>query len=216
MQSGRTLLGPVGLFLGAWLVFGALTDLYTRTGRGARGARLRRLARLPRADWGKAVAHAGLGVTIFAVAGLWAWEKEDIRVAFANNPFEFAGYEFTLERVRDVQGPNYRSTMADVRLRRDGRDVTVLQPEKRVYSVSNTPTTEAAIHYRLLRDIYVVLGDAQLGGGYTLRSYSKPLTSWLWIGTLMMALGGGLSLSDRRYRVAADGRKAAIRGVPAQ
>lgn len=216
MQSGRTLLGPVGLFLGAWLVFGALTDLYTRTGRGARGARLRRLARLPRADWGKAVAHAGLGVTIFAVAGLWAWEKEDIRVAFANNPFEFAGYEFTLERVRDVQGPNYRSTMADVRLRRDGRDVTVLQPEKRVYSVSNTPTTEAAIHYRFLRDIYVVLGDAQLGGGYTLRSYSKPLTSWLWIGTLMMALGGGLSLSDRRYRVAAGGRKAAIRGVPAQ
>lgn len=216
MQSGRTLLGPVGLFLGAWLVFGALTDVYSRTGRGAIGARLRRLARLPRADWGKTSAHAGLGVTMFSVAALMAWEIEDIRVAFPGDPFTVGGYQLTLERVREVQGPNYSSTMADVRLVRNGRDLSLLHPEKRVYTVSKTPTTEAAIDYRVLRDVYVVLGDAQLGGGYTVRTHIKPLTNWLWIGTFLMALGGGLSLSDRRYRVAAGARKAAISGVAAE
>ncbi|WP_116598575.1 heme lyase CcmF/NrfE family subunit [Primorskyibacter marinus] len=214
MQTGRSLLGPVGLFLGSWLVFGSLTDLWTRTGRSRD---LRRLTRLPRADWGKSVAHAGLGVTIFGIAGLTAWQTEDIRVANIGEPFEVSGYELTLNSVERVRGPNYFSTTANVTLAQDGQQIATLYPEKRNYPVAKMPTTEAAIDYRFLRDVYVVIGDAQGNDAWTMRTYVKPLAGWIWAGCLIMALGGGLSLTDRRYRVAAGARKApAPAGVPAE
>ncbi|GAA6178951.1 MULTISPECIES: heme lyase CcmF/NrfE family subunit [unclassified Shimia] len=216
IQGGRSLLGPIGLMLGAWLVFGALTDVMSRTGRGSLSDRFGRLFRLPRADWGKTVAHSGFGITMLGVAGLLAWEQEDIRVAQLNEPFDVGAYEITLEQVRELEGPNYLSTMADIRVRKDGNDVALLHPEKRVYPVAGMPTTEAAIDYRFLRDVYLAIGDAQPGGAYTVRTYIKPLTNWIWMGSLLMALGGCLSLSDRRYRVAAGARKAASGGVPAE
>ncbi len=216
IQSGRSLLGPVGLFLGAWLVFGAIIDLMSRTGRGALGDRIGRLTRLPRADWGKAVAHGGLGVTMFGIAGLMAWEQEDIRVAQIDQPYMVGAYEITLQGVRETQGPNYLTTMADIRVRKDGKDVTMLHPEKRVYPVAAMPTTEAAIDYRILRDVYIALGDEQPGGAYTVRTYIKPLTNWIWFGSFLMSLGGLLSLTDRRYRMAAGARKAPAGGVPAE
>ncbi|MDR9486273.1 MULTISPECIES: heme lyase CcmF/NrfE family subunit [Sediminimonas] len=216
MQTGRSALGPVGVFMGAWLVMGAAVDIWSKTGRG--GNRIARLARLPRADWGKAVAHSGLGVTMFAIAGLMAWEQEDIRVAQVGEPFEVAGYTLTLRDVRQVQGPNFRSTMAEVLLSQDGKEISVLHPEKRVYPVQQMPTTEAAIDNGLLRDVYVVIGDSQKNGGWAVRTYFKPLANWIWGGAILMAIGGLLSLSDRRYRVAAGARKAAVqaRGVPAE
>ncbi|MGH1465707.1 MAG: heme lyase CcmF/NrfE family subunit [Cognatishimia sp.] len=216
MQTGRSLLGPVGLFLATWIVLGALVDLFSRTGKGAIPARLGRLKRLPGADWGKAIAHTGLGVTMFGVSGLMAWEQEDIRVAYLNQLFTVGAYELTLENVAEVTGPNYLSTMADVRLRKAGSEVTTLHPEKRVYPVAAMPTTEAAIDYRVWRDVYVVIGDAQDDGGYTMRTYIKPLTNWIWFGTLLMALGGCFSLADRRFRVAAGAKKNKAQGVPAE
>ncbi|SHG37336.1 heme lyase CcmF/NrfE family subunit [Cognatishimia maritima] len=214
LQTDKSLLGPIGLLLGAWVVVGALVDVFSRTGRGGLGQRFARLTRLPRADWGKATAHAGLGVTMFAIAGLMAWEVEDIRVAQIDVPFPVGAYEITLKQVRDVEGPNFLSTMADVEVTRNGRQVALLQPEKRIYPVAAMPTTEAAIDYRLFRDVYVVIGDAQANGGHTVRTYIKPLANWIWLGCAMMALGGILSLSDRRYRVAAGARKTV--GVPAE
>ncbi len=213
MQTGRSALGPVGLFLGAWITFGALVDLWSRTGRKGN---LARLFRLPGADWGKAVAHTGLGVTMFAIAGLTAWEVEDIRVAQPAQPYEVGQFTLTLQDVRRVQGPNYFSTMADVRVEQDGRFVTTLNPEKRDYPVARMPTTEAAIDYRFLRDLYVVIGDQQADGGWVMRTYIKPLANWIWGGCILMALGGALSLSDRRFRVAAGARKTPAGGVPAE
>ncbi|MGR3759549.1 heme lyase CcmF/NrfE family subunit [Roseobacteraceae bacterium NS-SX3] len=213
MQTGRSALGPVGLFLGAWMVFGACADLWSRTGRSGR---LQRLLRLPRADWGKTAAHAGLGITIFAIAGLTAWEEEDIRVAKVGAPFQVGAYTLVLEDVNRKRGPNYFTTMADVRVTKAGKPVAVLRPEKREYPVSRMPTTEAAIDYRFLRDLYVVIGDQQEGGGWTMRTYIKPLANWIWGGAILMALGGALSLSDRRFRVAAGARKSRAAGVPAE
>ncbi|MCE8519805.1 heme lyase CcmF/NrfE family subunit [Ruegeria pomeroyi] len=213
MQTGRSALGPVGLFLGAWITFGAIVDLWSRTGRGGSVARL---FRLPRADWGKAVAHSGLGVTMFAIAGLMAWEVEDIRVARIGEPFEVGGFTLTLDGVERVQGPNYISTMGNVRLEKAGRAIATLHPEKRDYPVARMPTTEAAIDYRILRDVYVVIGDRQDDGGWTMRTYIKPFANWIWGGCILMALGGALSLSDRRFRVAAGARKAPASGVPAE
>ncbi|MBP9183220.1 MAG: heme lyase CcmF/NrfE family subunit, partial [Fuscovulum sp.] len=214
MQTGRSALGPVGAALGAWVVFGALWDLWSRTGRG--GDRLGRLTRLPRADWGKATAHSGLGITVFAAAAMNAWMVEDIRVAREGETYPLGRYEVTLRKVHQEQGPNYVSTMAEMAVTRGGAEVAVLFPEKRVYPVQAMPTTEAAIDYGPLRDIYLVIGDPQEGGGWAVRGYVKPFANWLWGGALMMALGGLLSLSDRRYRVAAGARRAAPQGVPAE
>ncbi|WP_420002943.1 heme lyase CcmF/NrfE family subunit [Arenibacterium sp. LLYu02] len=213
MQSDRSLLGPVGVFLGAWIVSGAAVDLWTRAGRSGQ---LARLFRLPRADWGKAIAHAGLGITIFAIAGLTAWKQEDIRIAKLNEPFSIGPFELTLVDVVEGRGPNYFTTMGVVEVTKNGRPEAILNPEKRVYPVAQMPTTEAAIDYRFTRDLYVVIGDAQEGGGYTMRTYIKPFANWIWGGCLLMALGGLFSLSDRRFRVAAGARKSAMAGVPAE
>lgn len=215
LQTGRSALGPVGLGLGAWVMFGTLTDLWARTGREGVGARLIRLTRLPRADWGKTTAHAGLGVTIFAVAAMTAWKVEDIRIVQIGETFPLGSYEVRLDAVREVEGPNYLSTMGTMTVTRAGALVVVLNPEKRIYPVAAMPTTEAAIDYGLWRDLYLVLGDKQTGGGWAVRSYIEPFANWLWGGALLMAFGGLLSLSDRRYRVAAGARKVPA-GVPAE
>ena len=200
LQTGRSLLGPVGLFLGAWLVFGTLTELWTRAGRSHD---LRRLTRLPRADWGKACAHAGLGVTIFGIAGMTAWQVEDIRVTDLKTPWQVGAYTLQLDKVEKLTGPNYLTTMGTVTLRKGRRLVAELRPEKRYYPVAKMPTTEAAIDYRIMRDVYVVLGDPEASGGWVVRTYIKPLANWIWAGALLMAFGGFLSLSDKRLRVAA-------------
>ena len=215
MQTERSLIGPIGVLVGGWVVAGAVVDLWSRTGRSGAA----RLLRLPGADWGKAVAHAGLGVTIFAVAGLVSWEREDIRVAYIDQPFMVGPYEMVLRSVEDVVGPNYYSTMATIDASRDGKHVATLYPEKRDYPVAQMPTTEAGIDYRITRDLYVVIGDAQFDGGWTVRTYIKPWANWIWIGSALMSLGGLISLSDRRFRVAAGARKtpgAAQPKVPAE
>jgi cytochrome c-type biogenesis protein CcmF len=208
MQTGRSIMAPIGVVLGVWVVLGALADLWARTGRESIGARLSRLTRLPRADWGKATAHAGLGITMFAVAALMGWETEDIRVAQIGERFTHNGYEITLTDVQRVQGPNYSSTMAFVDVHRGGRLVAQLTPEKRFYPQAGMPTTEAAIDYGFTRDVYIALGDPQDSGGWALRTYIKPFANWLWAGCILMALGGLVSLSDRRFRVAAGARRA--------
>ncbi|MBD1205121.1 MAG: heme lyase CcmF/NrfE family subunit [Rhodobacteraceae bacterium] len=215
MQTGRSALGPVGVLLGVWVLGGALSDFWTRTGRGALAGRMARLRRLPRADWGKMVAHGGLGVTIFAVSAMLAWKVEDIRVVQPGGSYPLGPYEVTLVEVREVQGPNYISTMAEMRVTREGEEVALLFPEKRIYPVAGMPTTEAAIDYGFLRDVYLVIGDPQENGGWAVRSYIEPFANWLWGGCILMALGGLLSLTDRRYRVAAGARRVPD-GVPAE
>ncbi|MEL6509403.1 MAG: heme lyase CcmF/NrfE family subunit [Pseudomonadota bacterium] len=205
MQTGRSALGPVGVFLGAWLVFGAAAELWTRSGNGSN--RLRRLKNLPRADWGKAVAHAGFGITCLGIAGLMAWEIEDIRVAQIGETYTVGNVEVTLQDVQQVQGPNYISTMGFVAFGRDGEQFSQVTPEKRIYPVASMPTTEAGIANGFLRDVYVVLGDPQTNGGWAVRTYIKPLANWIWAGCIIMSLGGALSLTDRRFRVAAGARR---------
>jgi cytochrome c-type biogenesis protein CcmF len=207
-------LAVVGSALGTWVIAGAALDLWQRTGRSGAS----RLLRLPGADWGKALAHAGLGVTILGVSLHMAWSQEDIRVAQLGERFEVGAYSLTLNAVDDVPGPNYRSLMADVTVLRDGTEVARLFPEKRFYPVAAMPTTEAAIDNGLFRDVYVVIGDPQDGGGYAVRTYVKPFSNWIWGGAILMAIGGIFSLADRRLRVAAGAAKAprAPAGVPAE
>jgi cytochrome c-type biogenesis protein CcmF len=216
VQSGQSALAPIGVALGVWLILGAGVDLWQRSGRGGFRSKVGRLARLPRADWGKAVAHSGLGVTFIGVAIMLAWQIEDIRVAKIGDRYSVGAYEISLNEVRDLRGPNYLSTMAEIGVARGGRDVAILTPEKRFYPVAQMATTEAAIDNGIFRDIYVVIGDPQDDGGWAVRIYVKPFANWIWAGCIVMAIGGMLSLSDRRYRVAAGARKAPAAGVPAE
>ena len=206
-ETGRSMLALVASFLGAWLVFGAFAELWQRAGKTPA-----RLARLPRADWGKALAHSGLGIVFAGIGLLMAGEMEDIRVANVGEPFTVAGFEITLDNVEQVAGPNFTSTTATMSVRRNGELITVLHPEKRVYPVQAMPTTEADIDNGFLRDIYLVIGDPQAGGGWAVRTYIKPFANWIWAGCMLMSLGGLFSLTDRRYRVAAGARKS--RTVP--
>ena len=215
-QSNRSALGPFGVALGVWVVGGALFDLWLRGGKNSWQIRLRRIAKLPRADWGKAVAHIGVGVTIFGVAAVTAWQQEDIRVATIGERWDVGAYSFALDNVRNAEGPNYVTTLADIAVTRSGRAVAVLTPEKRFYPVANMPTTEAAIRNGFLRDIYVVIGDPQDSGGFAVRVYIKPFANWIWGGCMLMALGGFLSLSDRRLRIGAGAMKRKAIPVPAE
>ncbi|MCV2873194.1 heme lyase CcmF/NrfE family subunit [Defluviimonas sp. WL0050] len=211
MSTGGSALAPVGVALGVWLIAGAGAELWQRAGR--KGGRL---ARLPRADWGKACAHSGLGIVFIGIACLMAWDVEDIRVAKVGETFDVAGYDIALEKVEQVEGPNFLSTTATMRVSRKGVEVALLHPEKRVYPVAAMPTTEAAISNGIWRDIYVVIGDPQNDGGWAVRTYIKPFANWIWGGAILMALGGILSLTDRRYRVAAGARKAPAMAQPAE
>ncbi|UWQ17002.1 heme lyase CcmF/NrfE family subunit [Jannaschia sp. M317] len=216
MQTGSSLGGPLGAALGVWLVVGSTVDLLTRTGRGDWRSRLGRLTRLPGADWGKALAHGGLGITIFGVAGLTAWQQEAIEVLDIGDSMTLGRYEVVLEDVSRVEGPNYLATVARMHVYEGGRDIGTLLPEKRVYPVAQMPTTEAGIDNGFTRDVYAVIGDPQQGGGWAVRVYIKPFANWIWGGAIIMALGGIVSLTDRRYRVAAGARKPVAGGVPAE
>ncbi|MFN0113696.1 MAG: heme lyase CcmF/NrfE family subunit [Paracoccaceae bacterium] len=203
VQTGRSALAPVGIALGAWLIGGAAADLWTRAGR-----RASRLLRLPRADWGRAVAHSGLGVSFIGIAVMMAWSLEDIRTARVGDSFTLGAYTFTVKGVEEnVPGPNYISTFATIGAAKGGVEVALMHPEKRLYPVTQMPTTEAAIVNGVFRDLYAVIGDAQADGGWAVRIYVKPFANWIWAGAILMALGGVLSLSDRRYRVAAGARR---------
>jgi len=217
MQTGRSALAPVGLVLVVWLIGGSAVEIYTRTGRGNLASKIRRLTTLPRADWGKAVAHSGLGITIFGIAALTAWQEEDIRITKIGEVFDVGYYQVTLNDVVREQGPNYSTIKADMSVFRNGAEVARLYPEKRNYPVAQMPTTEAAIDNGIWRDLYLVIGDPQADGGWAVRTYIKPFANWIWAGCIIMALGGVLSLTDRRYRVAAGARKvAANAAVPAE
>ena len=187
-------LAAFGIAIAAWLFAATMWELYTRA-RTWRG-----LLRQPRVSWGMTMAHAGLAIAIAGMTASTAWKVEDIRVMAPGETTEIAGYQFTLSNVSDVRGPNYAALRATFNVRRNGQAYTTLYPEKRIYDVGRQPTTEAAIRPTIWGDLYAVIGDADGNGSYVTRIYFNPLVGWMWTGALIMVLGAGMSLSDRRYR----------------
>jgi cytochrome c-type biogenesis protein CcmF len=158
------------------------------------------------------VTHFGLAVTIAGITGASLWRTEAIQEMEPGGSIEVAGYEFTLDKVENLRGPNYFIERGTFTVRLDGEVYTVMEPEKRKYFVQQRETTEAAIHTTFMKDLYAVLGD-ETDGVWVTRIYHNPLVPWMWMGTLMMILGGVLSLSDRRLRVGAPKRHAAPAAV---
>jgi len=203
-----------GLALAAWLFAATVTELAERVRLAAdpRGA-LRRALHLPRATWGMILAHGGMAVVIAGITGSNAWTQERIVDARPGDKIELAGYTIALDAVNQVSGPDYTATRADMRLLRNDREIAQLHPEKRFFPVENGNATGVAIRTNLLADVYAVIGDPDGKGGYTLRLYWNPLVPWIWLGAAAMALGGIVSLTDRRHRVGAPARRARERAA---
>ena len=201
-HRGGPLLAPLGVALAVWIFFATLGEFAGRTRLFAAGA-LARLGRLPRAAWGMSLAHAGLAVAILGMTASSAWKKEDIRVLRPGESGAIAGYSYRLDSVGPAVGPNYSATRAQFTFSREGEPIAVLTPEKRVYADAQTTTTHAAIHASEFSDLYAVIGEPDGKGGWTVRVYHEPLVPLIWAGFVIMAAGGMVSLSDRRYRVGA-------------
>ena len=191
----QTLLGKVR---GTQLVY--LEDM-TRGGETT----LARAAGLPRAAFGAALAHAGLGVTVIGLAAT-AWGVERIVNVRLNENVEAGPYQVSFEGVVNRKGENYAETYARTLIRRGGVVVAEIEPSKRFYPARKMQTTKAGIETLNFGQIYVSIGDQNPDGSLAVRVYWKPLVTLIWLGGLIMALGGALSLSDRRLRAGAPAR----------
>jgi cytochrome c-type biogenesis protein CcmF len=191
----------LGILLATWIIFASVQNLVARV-RTTRGG----LRGLPRSFVGMHLAHVGIAIFIVGVTLVRAYEEEtDVRMEVGST-VTVGGYTFRFDGVTEQSGPNYVSQVGNVVVLKDGRGIVRMRPEKRVYRVRTMPMTEAAIYSGVLRDLYVSLGEPLEGGAWSVRVYYKPFVSWIWGGCLAMAFGGGLCLSDRRYRLALGGR----------
>jgi cytochrome c-type biogenesis protein CcmF len=211
-------LAPFGMALGVWLAVGALLDLAGKIAlfRAPLGASLTRLLGLPGSSLGVVFAHGGLGVLVIGVIAISLWKTELI---VAMKPGETAGvgaYTVTFQSEAPLTGPNYTGRTGRFRVTRNGEEITTLTSEKREFKPSGTPTTEVGLHQTLAGDLYVVMGDANNDGRRTMRMYFNPLVNLIWIGALMMFVGGAFSLADRRYRVGAPKRMTRTKAVAAE
>ncbi len=205
-QDGYAL---IGLAVAAWLVAGSLFELGQRIGIGKAdaGRVLQRAIGLPRAAWGMSLAHIGVGIVVAGATGASLLTTEVITVVKPGESFEIADYRVEFLAPEEIRGPNYVALRGNFVVRdEDGNAVSFLSPEKRRYVASGQETTEAAIESHFTHDMYLVIGDRNPEGGYTVRGYKKRLVPWLWTGSILMVLGGFVSLSDRRLRIGAPKR----------
>lgn len=206
---GQDAYALIGLAVAAWLVVGALFELGQRIGIGKvdAGRVFQRAIGLPRAAWGMTVAHIGVGVLVAGATGATLLTTEVITVVKPGETFDLADYKVEFVGPEEFRGPNYFAQRGNFVVRdEDGEPLSFLSPEKRRYVASGQETTEAAIETHFTHDLYLVIGDRNAAGGYTVRAYKKRLAPWLWIGSTMMVLGGFISLSDRRLRIGAPKR----------
>jgi cytochrome c-type biogenesis protein CcmF len=196
------LLASLGLLMAFWIVSSVATDFWERVRPEGKGfSEIRRKARqIPRALAGMMVAHIGVAMFCFGVTMVKTYEVEsDVKMAVGDST-NVRGYVFTFKGMKEIQGPNYDASRATIEISRNGSVITELNPEKRVYRVQQNPMTEAAIHPGLTGDLYVSMGEEVEGGAWIVRVYVKPFIDWIWGGCMIMALGGFLAVTDRRYR----------------
>ena len=199
------LAGPIrplsflGLLLAAWIVATTAVQFVDRAGTGGLRARI---ARQPRGWWGMVIAHLGVAAFIVGVTMVKGFEVErDVRL-LAGEATTLAGYTFRFDGVTEVTGPNYRATRGAFVVRHGTDNIATMHPEKRRYDASGIATTEAAIDTGLRGDLYVSLGEPLADGAWSVRIFYKPFVVWIWLGGLLMALGGVVAATDRRYRAA--------------
>ena len=205
MEGGGPLLVPFAIGLAFYVMAGALTEIVERTGllRVPFATALARARGLPRSAWGATFAHFGLGITLLGIIGETQWSLERIAELKPGQSMSIRRYDLHFDGVTTRQGPNYRELAAHFTVRRHGDLVGVMEPAKRSFPSRGTATTETALMTRGFSQLYLSLGDPNPDGSLAVRLYYKPLVLLIWFGAVVMVIGGGLSLSDRRLRVGA-------------
>ena len=201
--GGASVLLVIGVISAVWIMAAALIQPI-RSWRREKGA-----AGMTRGMLGMNIAHFGVGMFVLGVAIVSAFSVEADRSLVVGDKVEVAGYEFELRNLRNVQGPNYQALEGEVDVTQDGRFITQLRPQKRTYLVQQSPMTEAGIDAGWNRDIFVALGDPLGNNAWSVRMQYKPMIRFIWLGAFVMALGGIVAASDRRYRLTAKAKRAA-------
>ncbi len=203
MIDSRSTLAALAFGFGVWLIVGSLASLSDRVRSGT-------LRTIPRSTLGMVIAHASLGVVVLGSVATSSWNTELMQTMKPGDRIAFAGYSVLLERMDEVRGPNYIAERATLAVSVGGKPYTVLQPERRLFTVQRRQVAETAIQTNLLRDFYATLGEGDPKQGWVIRLYLNPLAPWIWLGAALCALGGFVSLSDRRLRIGAPSRKPAL------
>jgi cytochrome c-type biogenesis protein CcmF len=210
------LLASLGLTLAFWIVTTVAVNLFQRvrstTGQSSLFQKLRTQSR---SYYGMQLAHIGVAVFIVGVTVVTGYQSEqDVRMDIGDT-VAAGGYVFRLNNVTRVAGPNYEAARAEIQVTKDGLITNMMYPEKRSYRASGNVMTETAIDSGVLRDLYISLGEPVDNGAWSVRVYYKPFVSWIWGGAILMAMGGGLALSDRRYALAARKQREALAAAKA-
>jgi cytochrome c-type biogenesis protein CcmF len=208
-------LAPFGIGLAIFVMAGAVVDIAERTLilRVPLIAALRRAAGLPRSAWGTAFAHFGIGTTLLGIVAVSAYGSERIAALRPGETIDIAHYRLTFEGPFSRPGPNYHDLVGRFIVRRtSGELLGTMEPSRRTFPSRNMATTEAALMRRGVSQLYLSLGDPNPDGTVPVRLYFKPQVLMIWLGAVIMFIGGALSLSDRRLRVGAP-RPAKIRAV---
>ena len=196
----------IGLTAGVWVILSSLYEPFQR---------LRLKQTLSRGVLGMTVAHIGVGLFAIGVTVTQSYRVEKDVALRAGESVELKGYKFDFKDTKQVQGPNYDAIQSEVVITRDGKLVATLHPQKRTYRVQTMPMTESGIEVDWNRDLFVAMGDDLGDGAWSVRVQYKPMVRFIWFGALVMALGGLLALSDRRYRTRREtvNEKAGVRGA---
>ena len=189
-----------GLFLAFWVFATSAELVYQRLGKSDLPL-MGRIKANSRSWWGMVIAHLGIAVFVLGVTIVKGFESEIAVKMLPGDVAHLAGYDFTFDGVMDSHGPNYEVSRGQIHVTKNGVLRTILEPEKRLYTVTNMPMTEAGISPHIIHDLYASLGEPLEGGAWSVRIYHKPMVEWIWFGCLMMAFGGFLALADKRYRL---------------
>jgi cytochrome c-type biogenesis protein CcmF len=203
----------LGLLLAIWIVITSAQNILSRVRASGGSSFFNRLAAPSRSFYGMHLAHIGVAVFIAGVTVVTSYQTEkDVRMQIGDT-VTAGSYEFRLDNISQLRGPNYQAVRADIQVSSGGAVVGIMHPEKRAFTASQNVTSETAIDRSIWRDLYLSLGDQVEGGGgaWTVRVYHKPLINWIWGGALLMAIGGAFAVTDRRYALHAEKERKEIK-----
>lgn len=188
----------VAVTLAAWIVLSMLKDMANKTANKA--ARLAGLRALSLSYYGMQAAHFGMALMLIGVAFTSEFSEEKSVLLAPGESIDVGSYNFTFNDTQAITGPNYVGTQADFSVSKNGNELGNLNPERRIYLATGTPSTEMAIDAGFLRDLFVTLGEEKENSAWTMTIYVKPFIRWIWLGAIFMAFGGTVAAGDKRYR----------------
>jgi cytochrome c-type biogenesis protein CcmF len=184
-----------------WVMSSVFTSMKLRLDAIPSGTLTQKLKTFGRAYNGMLLAHFGLAIFIVGVTMVKGYEREHDITMQNGETKVINGYDFKFEGILPIRGPNYIAKQGQFYVSKEGKQVALLTPEKRLYPVQGAVMTEASISINPVRDIYISLGEELEEGGWSIRVYFKPFVQWIWLGCVLMGLGGILTMTDKRYRI---------------